>query len=530
MYHKLSESLAINKDRYECIVGVKEAFLEGKITLEEGNQRLREQLGTCTPDEFAYAEQSLKGSYKDEEIKDRMDDLLALFDGVLVRTDNVYPKFHPLWVYVEEIKALALVIQEARELLKQGKFIKNPWLGIFDSLKEWKIHLSRKQNQLYPALERHDFDRPSRIMWSFDNEVRDRINRAFRLLQDDEVEEFLKSMPDVLDGIIDLNDKEQEVLYPTAMKLLSEQEWIAMSSSDHEIGFALLEVPPVYNTNDGDVDQSVQAGPTQSAGFVKELTELLEKYHMGQENSADRMLDVRTGKLTLEQINLIFQHMPVDLSFVDEQDIMRFYTDTSHRIFPRSASVIGREVRNCHPASSVHVVEEIINAFKRGEQDHAEFWIQKDDTFIYILYTAVRDDLGKFKGILEMMQDCTHIRSLEESRTLLTWDTETTLSGKTEDSNHTDIPIAGTHKDMSGMNCSDFLITPKTTLAEVIKECPTIVDYLVSMNPKFKKLHSPMVHIMAKVATMQMISQKASMKVEELIAHIYEHMAQNHKK
>ena len=113
----------------------------------------KKKLGTCTPDEFAYAEQSLKGVYKDEEILDRMDDLLNLFDGVLVRAQNEYPENHPLWVYLEEINAVEKVALEADELLKQEKFIKNPWLGIFDSLAQWRTHLSRKQNQLYPMLE-----------------------------------------------------------------------------------------------------------------------------------------------------------------------------------------------------------------------------------------------------------------------------------------------------------------------------------------------------------------------------------------
>ena len=111
---------------------------------------------------------------------------------------------------------------------------------------------------------------------------------------------------------------------------------------------------------------------------------------------------------------------------------LKFYSDTKHRIFPRSANVIGREVRNCHPAKSVHLVEEIIEKFRSGEQDKAEFWINKPEAFIYILYTAVRDEKGNFKGVLEMMQDCTRIRSLEGSHTLLTWDDE--VHGNKEES------------------------------------------------------------------------------------------------
>ncbi len=175
----LQQKLDINNERYRIIVSIKEDYLDGKLSLEEGNRILKEKLGTCTPDEFAYAEQSLKGVYKDEEILDKMDDLLNLFDGVLVRAENEYPENHPLWAYLEEINAVEKVALEADELLKQDKFIKNPWLGVFDSLAEWRIHLSRKQNQLYPMLENHGFDRPTRIMWTFDDGVRDAISSSY---------------------------------------------------------------------------------------------------------------------------------------------------------------------------------------------------------------------------------------------------------------------------------------------------------------------------------------------------------------
>ncbi|MDD7291286.1 MAG: DUF438 domain-containing protein, partial [Veillonella caviae] len=435
--NELKQQLDINNERYRVIVSVKEDYLDGKLSLAEGNRILKEKLGTCTPDEFAFAEQSLKGVYKDEEILDRMDDLLALFDGVLVRTNNVYPKNHPLWVYVEEINAVEKVVIEADELLKQDKFIKNPWLGVFDNLAQWCIHLSRKQNQLYPMLEEHGFDRPTRIMWTFDDGVRDAISTSYALLREDKISEFIASMPETLEKLRDLNAKELEVLYPTAVKLLSDEEFVRMSASDHEIGYAIISAPPVYvveGVNDDDVTangcgaiggEGIASASNVSNAFLQDLAGLLSKY-VGPINGGapakNQVLDVATGKLTLEQINLLFRHLPVDLSYVDENELVAFYSDTSHRIFPRSANVIGREVKNCHPAKSVHVVEEIIEKFRSGEQSQAEFWINKPGLFIYVLYTAVRDEKGKFRGVLEMMQDCTHIRELTGSQTLLTWD------------------------------------------------------------------------------------------------------------
>ena len=148
----LQQKLDINNERYRIIVSIKEDYLDGKLSLEEGNRILKEKLGTCTPDEFAYAEQSLKGVYKDEEILDKMDDLLNLFDGVLVRAENEYPENHPLWAYLEEINAVEKVALEVDELLKQEKFIKNQVLYVKISNPALRQDLSMMRSQLVRRL------------------------------------------------------------------------------------------------------------------------------------------------------------------------------------------------------------------------------------------------------------------------------------------------------------------------------------------------------------------------------------------
>ena len=526
----LKQKLDINNERYRIIVSIKEDYLDGKLSLEEGNRILKEKLGTCTPDEFAYAEQSLKGVYKDEEILEKMDDLLELFDGVLVRAENEYPENHPLWAYLEEINAVEKVALEADELLKQEKFIKNPWLGVFDSLAEWRTHLSRKQNQLYPMLEDHGFDRPTRIMWTFDDAVRDAISASYALLREDKYEEFLASVPETLAKLRDLNSKELEVLLPTSYKLLSDEEFVRMSKNDHEIGYAIIQAPGLYvvpGINDSAAqlngNNSTQGGAVSNE-FLNDLAGLLSKY-VGPVGGApvgkDAVLDVATGKLTLEQINLVFRHLPVDLSYVDENELVKFYSDTPHRIFPRSANVIGREVKNCHPAKSVHIVEEIVEKFRSGEQSQVEFWINKPGLFIYVIYTAVRDENGKFRGVLEMMQDCTHIRELEGSRTLLTWDkTDFVGDGGKEKSLAQEAAEEVEEEPLTTDADGRFHIDAKTTLSNLIKQCPEIVDHLISLNPKFEKLKTPMVKVMAKVATIKMMAERGDFEVDDLISKI----------
>ncbi len=127
------------------------------------------------------------------------------------------------------------------------------------------------------------------------------------------------------------------------------------------------------------------------------------------------------GSLTAEQIDLLLQALPVDITFVDENDKVAYYSDTKDRIFPRSPAIIGREVQNCHPQKSVHVVNQIVQAFKDKTKDVAEFWIQKEGLFVHIRYFPVYDAEGKYRGVIEVSQELSKQRALEGERRLLDW-------------------------------------------------------------------------------------------------------------
>ena len=534
-----------NNTRLEKMIEIKDGYLSRQLSLKEARALLKDHIGTCTPDEFAYGEQQLKGSYTDEEITHRMDELLELFDDILIRAENTYPENHPLWVYMEEIKAGLAVIDEVDALLKAPHFIKNPWLGIYDKLAQWSRHLSRKQNQLYPALEKYGFDRPTQIMWTFDDKVRGLISESRRLLEAGKQAEFLALQPIMADAFRDLADKEQEVLLPTAYKLVSDNEVSHMSRGDHEIGFALITPTPFYgnattNTNGINSTKTDLNSPASEQNFMSELVALLGKYNVATAPSAETELDVATGKLSLERINLLFKHMPVDLSYVDENELVKFYSDTKHRIFPRSANVIGREVRNCHPAKSVHLVEEIIEKFRSGEQDKAEFWINKPEAFIYILYTAVRDEQGNFKGVLEMMQDCTRIRSLEGSRTLLTWDDEVHGNASTSAADATGeteavatVQETATEKKATTAANNDTItvkgitITGDTKLFDLFDQVPGLRQHMPKINSNFAMLNTAFGKIMAKKATIAKASDRFGMNQADLIKAIAQYIEAN---
>lgn len=484
----LKESLDINSEKLNKLISIKKAFLTGQITSEEAKRQVNESIKTLTPDEFAYTEQVLKDEgFEDEHVVDEMDELLFIVKDVLKNSEfeNLTPN-HPINTYLREHAAFREVLKEMEEL-SQKKFIKNPWLEIYDKLEEFKIHLSRKQNQLYTKLEEKDFDRPSKIMWTFDNAVRDIITKGHDLLENDMDREFLDLQPEVIEKLSDILEKEESILFPTSLKLISDEEFEFMRSGDDEIGYALITPPEKY------------VGETHYLSNNDELK-------------------VSEGLLTLEQINLIFKNMPVDLSYVDENEIMRFYTDTVHRVFPRSKGVIGRDVKNCHPRESVETVERIIDAFRNKEQSKAEFWIQMKGKFIYILYTAIYDEAGNFKGVLEMMQDATHIRSLEGNRRILNWDDDNSTDNSTESSNKFKTDTQNITQSKTEIT-SKYNLDENTIIGKIIGEYPYIKDFLIGLNPTYKNLKNPLMYsAMSKVATLEMISEKGGYTVSELIS------------
>ena len=444
-------------------------------------------------------------------------------------------------------------LTEMEALLQAPHFILNPWLGVYDALTTWRTHLARKQNQLYPVLERYGFDRPTKIMWTFDDAVRDAISESKQLLESGQESEFLAKQADVIDIIRDLNNKEKEVLIPTAWKLLQDSDFITMSQGDHEIGFAFIAPPPFYKGrpdaepknlgeasanvghvttqhNHADVEnhENTQLGGTGNpTALLQELAQLVGKY--GINGSPEQTHDLAVGALTIEQIKLIFKFLPVDITFVDENDLVRFYNDTKHRIFPRSSNIIGRVVQNCHPKKSLPLVQEIIDSFKAGRQDYAEMWINKPDLFIHIEYIAVRNEQGQFKGILEMVQDCTHIRSLSGSRKELIWEGSNSAYHavdhidykhvRQEDSttNSTEQGTVPESTPQPTVYENDLGLTGDTKLFPLFDIIPGLKDHMIHINPNFKMLNSPLAKLMKHKATLSMVAERGEMTLDALI-------------
>lgn len=480
----------------EKLIEIKAAFLKREISVGEAKKQIAEHFPAISPLEFAYTEQRLKDmGFSDEKVHENMDELIGLLDGILQKDELSLPQGHPIRTYQEENIKITLLLKEM-DILAEKEFDQVVWQGAVEKLYQFNTHLARKQNQLFSKLEEKGFDRPSKIMWSFDNEVKRAISELRDLVKAGDGEAVRKQYQKAKDAILDLIDKEESILYPTSMQLISEQEFAIMRKSDDEIGYCLIENPPAFTVE--------LTNPSREQDFMKEFADLVSRYQLG---SGDGVLDMKQGKLTLEQINLIFRHLPIDISFVDENELVQFYSDTEHRIFPRSAGVIGRNVMNCHPRESVHVVKEIIEAFRSGRKNKAEFWISMGDKFIYIIYVAVRNEQGEFKGVLEMMQDVAHIRSLQGQRRLLNWDD----TNDAEEKPAADQPVKteGNHK---------YGLCGSSIIFDVVKKYPYIREFMPTISPKYEKLLNPVAfNTIGKIATLEMVAQRGNMELNALI-------------
>ena len=508
MEHRMKGYLPpMDPEKLKALFEIENAFKAGQLSADEARLQIKERVGKVSAYHVAYIEQTMTEETSDECIREDVHAVINMLGDQIDNTMPNLPADHPIMHYLkenEEMKRLLLAVED----LVQYPMIKNQWLELYDKISQYPIHYKRKQNQLYPMLERKGFTRPTTTMWTFDDMVRDEIREAERLLREDQEDAFIKQQERVLLYARDLMEKEEFILYPTSMALISEEEFEDMKSGDQEIGFAFFEVEHKTTEN------KVETQPKEQNNFANDLQALLTKYGYSAAGGGDK-LDVTTGKLTLEQVNLIYKHLPIDISFVDENELVCFYSDTDHRIFPRSKNVIGREVMNCHPRKSAHIVREVIDKLRSGEQDKAEFWINKPGLFIYIIYVAVRDKDGNFRGVLEMMQDCTHIRALEGSQTLLTWSNGDT-SATAEQSHDTQTTPAENDEDEEAAEPVTE-ITSQTRLKDLLKQYPTLKNRLPELNPKFKMLNTPLGKIMMGKANVQMMSERSGIPLDKLI-------------
>ncbi|MBD3413685.1 MAG: DUF438 domain-containing protein [Candidatus Aminicenantes bacterium] len=395
-----------DKDKQEVLKTIIKDLHEG-IPVDRLQKQFAELIKDTSPDEIADMENALiQEGFPPEEIQRLCDVHAKVFESTLkkVKKASQIPG-HPVYTFLEENKHAKKLVKKIKKTIKRIPK-KNPsqskvqrFKQIFDDLKHIIKHYERKENQLFPALEKKNFTGPTKVMWGKHDEIRGHFRKAEQFLKQQSWKELKKEIKSLGSGIKKLIFLEEKILYPTSLKKLDEHEWAEIKEGGKEIGYSWVKPSDLW---DSQIVQKMKG------------TKTMEK----QETNKVKLDE---GTLTTEQIRLLLKSLPVEITFVDENDKVCFYSASKDRIFPRSPAVIGRSVQNCHPQKSVHVVDKIVKSFKEKTKDKAEFWLQKDDLFIYIRYFPVYDDSGEYKGVIEVSQEVSGIRSLKGQRRILDW-------------------------------------------------------------------------------------------------------------
>lgn len=406
----MSEFINNQTLRREKLKGIIRQLHEGK-SVAEVQAEFAELLEHVGGDEIVNLEQELVAEgLSPDLIKPLCDVHVAVFRGSLdEQPDPETIPGHPVFTFRAENLAVQRILNELAEALGDLKNLPHrPTLArareLTAKLLLFERHYLRKENILFALLERTGFTGPSKVMWA----VHDDIRRGWKALQALLAQDDIVSASDLEARITAIFDpmahairemiyKEDKILFPTALKRLNEADWAAIRAQEAEIGFAYIQPGRQWQPRLDPREAEAAAAPVAPEGLIS----------------------LSVGALTPAQIDLMLKALPVDVTFVDENDEVRYFSQGRERIFPRSPAIIGRAVQNCHPPQSVDRVQRIVEDFRAGRRDVAEFWIQMHGMFIHIRYFALRDADGTYRGTLEVSQNLTPLRALEGERRLL---------------------------------------------------------------------------------------------------------------
>ena len=391
--------------------------LHAGVSPEEVKERFKRALEGVSPLEISKIEQELveEGMPK-EEIQRLCDVHIAVFREQLEKQKLDIPVGHPISILMEEhkimlqltekLETIANKIQQGSDMSYVGNEI-HQLEHIAKDFQDSEKHYLREENVLFPILEKHGITEPPSIMWTEHNQIREKKKELHNLIKNHDAVEF-RDFKEQLGKIAGASKnllsshffKENNILFPTALRVISNDEWKDIRKEFDEIGYCCFT-------------------PTQVTAPLE--TEEVKKQKTEETIEAEEMLQFETGSLSKEEVEAILDSLPVDISFVDKEDRVKYFSKAEGRIFVRTKAVIGRKVQLCHPQKSVHVVNGIIEAFKTGKKDVAEFWIEINGRLIHIRYFAVRDKKGEYLGTVEVTQDITDIKKIEGQKRLLDW-------------------------------------------------------------------------------------------------------------
>jgi PAS domain S-box-containing protein len=386
--------------------------LHAGVPPEQVKGKFKKLLETTTSEEIAKIEQELvQEGMPREELQRLCDVHLAVFSEQLGKQQLNVPAAHPISILMEEHKILTQraerlqtltdMVEEACDIVYVGDVLKEIQ-QIAKKFQEAEKHYLREENVLFPVLEKHGITEPPAIMWMEHNQIREKKKQLADLAEKWNTMTFFDFKKKLVETAKPLSSllpnhyfKENNILFPAALQTIQEGEWQDIREEFDEIGYCCYT-------------------PSQAARAAK------EKATEKKEN-VEGLLQFETGTLSREEAEAILDSLPVDISFIDKDDSVKYFNKAEKRIFVRTKAVIGRKVQQCHPEKSVHIVNKIIDAFRKGRKDMAEFWITMNSRLVHIRYFAVRTKKGKYLGTLEVTQDITDIKKLEGQKRLLDW-------------------------------------------------------------------------------------------------------------
>jgi len=350
-----------------------------------------------------------------EEVLKLCDVHTAALEGAISQAGaKTAPPGHPVHTFQQENRALAGVIGSLNDLYQDLQYLGDGndataiWLkihGQFNNLMDVEKHYSRKENLLFPFLEKKGVTGPPTVMWGKHDETRELLKAAHEAfsgvsgIKADEaktvVDLLLKPASQAVDDMI---YKEEEILLPMCMDTLNDSEWYQIHRQSDEIGYCLFDPTAAWTPDEVTIES--------------------------EEPIDAEKIRLPSGAFSTAELLAILNTIPFDITFVDQDDYVRYFSQGQERIFARNRAILGRKVQLCHPPSSVHTVQQILDDFRSGKQNKASFWINMGGKFILIEYYAMRGKDGEYLGTLEVSQDLTDKRRLEGERRLLTYDAE----------------------------------------------------------------------------------------------------------
>lgn len=347
----------------------------------------------------------------EEEVLKFCDIHTAVLDGHIDQTGaKTIPPGHPVDTFKKENRELEKLIDEMEQLFGIAPYLKpdevRGWMvklhARFNQLLDVDKHYQRKEYLLFPFLEKLEITGPPKVMWGKHDETRELIRAALdavsapgEISPDEALTLAEMVFQPAVQAVSDMIMKEEEILLPMAMDKLTDADWYNIYQQTMEFGYCLYDPQEEWKPEDAEVGE-VQYG--------------------GQ-----NLVQLTTGNFSLDEMEALFKTLPIDLTFVDKNDKVRFFSLGPDRVFTRNRAILGRDVRNCHPPSSVDIVDRILEDFKSGRENSAAFWINFKGKFIYIEYFALRGKDGGYLGTVEFTQDLTHLRSLEGEQRLLSY-------------------------------------------------------------------------------------------------------------